>query len=56
MHVTDPAILQTLGLSSAAAGMIVLAQAKNMLEARASARCAACKRLLAADRRCPKCG
>jgi hypothetical protein len=56
MDITDPAIVQTLGLATAAAAMIVVAQAKNMLEARASARCAACKRLLTADRRCPTCG
>jgi len=57
MGTTDPQVVQVLGIAVAAAAMIVLAQAKGMLEARQPKRCAACGRFLKAGRRnCSNCG
>jgi hypothetical protein len=53
---TDPHSLQMLGMGVAAVAMIILAQAKGMLEERAQERCAACRRLIPTGRRCPQCG
>jgi hypothetical protein len=52
----DPHNLQMLGIGVAAVAMIILAQAKGMLEERAQERCAACSRLIPTGRRCPQCG
>lgn len=52
----DPHNLQMLGIGVSAVAMIILAQAKGMLEERAQERCAACRRLIPIGRRCPKCG
>lgn len=56
MEALDPHTVQVLGASVAAAAMIVLGQAKGRLETLPVKRCASCQRLLAAGRRCPKCG
>jgi len=52
----DPHNLQMLGSGVAAVAMIIVAQAKGMLEERAQERCAACSRLIPTGRRCPQCG
>ena len=52
----DPHSLQMLGIGVAAVAMIILGQAKGMLEERAQERCAACRRLIPTGRRCPQCG
>ena len=52
----DPHSLQMLGTGVAAVAMIILGQAKGMLEERAHERCAACRRLIPTGRRCPQCG
>ncbi len=52
----DPRNLQMLGIGVSAVAMIILAQAKGMLEERAQERCAACRRLIPIGRRCPRCG
>ena len=52
----DSHSVQMLGIGVAAVAMIILAQAKGMLEERAQKRCAACRRLIPTGRRCPQCG
>ena len=52
----DPHNLQMLGSGVAAVAMIIVAQAKGMLEERAQERCAACSRLIPTGRWCPQCG
>jgi hypothetical protein len=52
----DPHNLQMLGIGVSAVAMIILAQAKGMLEERAQERCAACSRLIPTGWRCPQCG
>ena len=52
----DSHSLQMLGIGVAAVAMIILAQAKGMLEEPAQERCAACRRLIPTGRRCPQCG
>jgi hypothetical protein len=52
----DAHSLQMLGFGVAAVAMIILGQAKGMLEERAHERCAACRRLITTGGRCPECG
>jgi len=52
----DPHNRQMLGMASPRVAMIILAQAKGMLEERAQECCAACRRLIPIGRRCPQCG